>query len=326
MKKIVRPVARVSEPMSMLEKVEGKKRRTEKVRAAIGDKMGQNRIKQAVVLTGVSAPKPTLITRDMFNMLDIDQRYQRDRISDHVRDLISAIRAGGIVPDPVTLCRRKYAEGGEVSKKLWIIDGQQRTYAFFEMDTPFWANIYEVDSLDAERQFFIVMNTRRIVGAAYTIHSWAGPSADLLRAVDSNPDHPMYGQVCFKTGANRRFSAASLVRAMLSAATGTQSATGGVTDTLQRADAALGAPDAKKRAAMILRVIPEVFPRVRPKTLPLVAIGRVAFRRWERDKDVYIPSAQTVSWLKRKNWDNIAPSVNSKFLPLLESEVERSWR
>lgn len=285
----------------------------------------ERRIKQPLVLRGVSGPDRKLITREMFSLLDIDRRYQRDRIGPEVGSIIEALRQGGLVPDPVTLCRRTFAEADGISNKLWIIDGQQRSFAFLELDQAFWADVFEVESLEAERNFFIAMNTRKNVGAGYLIHSWPGASAQMLRSVDANPSHPLYGIVGFKSGETGRFAAAPLIRCIAAAVTG-QHVGGGMSDILARADRGLSDHDAFQRATTILRLLPTVFPRGYVKALPMVAVARLAYRRWERDASIYAPSPTILSRLKRTNWDSIAPSINSKFLPLLESHLERIWK
>lgn len=302
--------------MSLLQKVNERKA----AKKGNGERL---RVRKPVVLTGIGPAKRVLIEPKSFHLLDVDLRYQRDRINIEVGDLVEAIRQGGLVPDPITVCMRTFKENGKISPKYWIIDGQQRAWAYLMLDRAFWADVHSSDSLDAEREFFIVMNQRVGISARQMVESWSGPSAVLLRKVAATSGHPLAGRVSFRqTGGP--MAASSLIRGMHAAMCGVPS-NGRIDQILQRCDAAMvSSKRAVERAESYLAIIRDVFPNGYAKTLPLTTIGVVAHRRWKDRID--LPSRLIRSKMRRINWDEHAPSPSIKWLPVVLPVVERAWK
>lgn len=280
------------------------------------------RIVSPLSLKGVGEGKLIRVTRDMFDRLDVDKRYQRDRIGDQVNKLITAIQSGGMIPDPVTLVKRNFSEAGVDPKKLWIIDGQQRTCAFFELDQEFQAMVHEAESLEAERAFFLVMQQRSKVSANTFVHSWAGPSADLLRAVDAQPNHPLAGRILWKTGATNKIGAAILIRGLLCAVAGVQKQ-GDAGSTLSRCDHYLKSAEGKAKGAAFMRLAAAVFPKY-AKGLPMAALGMVAHVQWE--KGVIMPPDGVIRRISQINWETVVPSQAERFRPVVEMEIRKRWK
>src|SRR5262245_23470592 len=113
------------------------RRDTKTTSPAVAAQAAATRRRAALVCKGISEGDLITVGIEQFKLLDVDTSYQRDRINHRVNDLIDAIRGGGLIPDPVTLVKRKFKQAGVDPEKLWIIDGQQRTYAFLELNRPF---------------------------------------------------------------------------------------------------------------------------------------------------------------------------------------------
>lgn len=298
------------------------------------ERMKRNRLTRATVVTGIEAVgKRTTITPGMFDKIDVDRRYQRDRIGPKVNELIEVIQSGGVIPDPITLCKRRWSEDGQVraSDKLWLIDGQQRFFAAMETETTIEALIYESDSLEAERNFFLAMNNSRIVNANVTVKAWPGPITILLKAVESNPDHPLYGRVEWSRTGGEHIGAAVLVRGLVAVTTGVFYG-GDIQKMLSRADTAIQKDSAAKaRATQFCRLIAHVFPRGYAPILAVSALGIVASRRWAQVKYndpalLPLPTTAQMDRMSRINWLAEVPSSAIRFRPVLEQMIDRAWR
>mgnify|MGYP001561854522 CR=1 FL=1 len=272
----------------------------------------------SVLIRGFGEPNLTILAPAEFTKLGVDERYQRVRITGAVNDLIHVLTGGGTVPDPITIARR--SDGS-----MWIVDGQQRFWAHYECQMPLQALVYDVFSLEDERKLFLIMNTKRHLSANTYVKSWSGLGAQILRDAATDKAHACFGAVAFVSSGSYPYSAFPMIRAMLAAATGTLP-TGGVNWVLPRLDYAVQDGAAKDRATMVLTLIPLVAPKSAGQThmLSLVAVGRVAYRRWQHGRAV-IPSPKVYEGIKKLNWRAIAPSPAWRFLALIEAAIERKW-
>jgi hypothetical protein len=293
--------------------------------AAVKAHHDKRRINAPIALTGIGAGKLINITLGMYGLLDVDPSYQRDEQSREITELITAIQNGGFIPDPVTLVRRQYGPEAD-RKRLWIIDGQQRTAAFTRLDREFPALVYEAASHDAERNFFLVMNERKAVSSNTFVHSWPGPLVDMIRAVDVQPDHPMCGRVLWGQGSGDRISATVMVRGLVMVAAGTRGS-GRVRNLLSRADHAMKTdPSAKERCRTFLHLAPAVFPSYAPG-LPMVALASVAYEMWTAPGvRPTLPTAKSVGYIRQINWRIIVPSNAARYLPVIETEIKKRWK
>lgn len=276
------------------------------------------RIADPLVIRDVPVPiRMALTLADMRNV-NVDERYQRLRITDEVNRLIHVLKAGGLIPDPISLARR-------TDGSFWILDGQQRFLAYWECDLAIpAADVYDVTTLEQEMQLFQVFNSRVGVNSETLVKSWVGPIGVLIRTWAEQPEYK--GRVSFgKTGSSLAYSSTILVRGALAAAAGVMP-TGSIKTVMARADAALKDPMAVQRADAYLRLLPLVFPpdNGRVKMIPAVALGRVSARRWATD--VRMPLASVYERLKKLRWDSLAPTHAAQFTQLLETAIEKIWK
>lgn len=299
-----------------------KRRRTS---ATVKGKDPRRTVRLPLVLQGVEPGKLTTIPVSKFGDVDVDRRYQRDRIGSEINDLIYVLQHGGEIPDPITVVRRNYVEGSATSPsdKLWIIDGQQRFWAHLECGVPVKAMVHGVDSLDAERDFFLAMNTDRSVNANAYVYSWKGPSAELLRRADSIPSHPLYGRIQFRGSGAEKIGARVLISGMVSLLYGNP-ASGATPLQLNRVDARMKDPGMTSRCEAFISVVGRVFPQGYATVLAVQALGIVARDRWA--KRIETPSEATLLRLSKINWKNEVPGYSAKFLPVLQSLISRVWR
>jgi hypothetical protein len=293
----------------------------EEVKAATKGDHTKLRQRSPLVVQGVSKPVPMLVGVDKFHLLDIDSRYQRDRVRPEVSDLIAALQAGGSVPAPICLVRRKYKENGRVSELLWVVDGQQRAWAHLWLKRPFNALVYEVDSLDHERDLFVALNTFVSLSAKQHVESASGAAAAMIREVSADAAHPLHGLIAFRNGGGG-IASSSVARGIFAAMLGRPS-NGRIQDILRTCDAAMGDRRSEERARAFLQIIPGVFPSG-AKTLPLSAVGLVAYRRWQ--DGVVLPSKAILSRVRRINWDHFAPSPSLRWMPTILKQVEQAWK
>jgi len=279
--------------------------------------------RKPVLLSGVQPGKLITITPTHFGNVDVDRRYQRDKITEEINDLIYVLQNGGDIPDPITVVKRLYKEDGVQSGKLWIIDGQQRFMAHLECGRDIRAMCHEVETLEAEKAFFLAMNARRVVGANSVVNSWPGAVADLLKRVDGTVGHPLYGRVMFKASGAEMIGAAILVRGLLAVMT---DAVGGgrIDHLLNAAETALKGPRQRLKAEAFLGLIGQVFPHGYAPILPVVALGKVAFERWSFK--IETPASAVIAKLRRVNWKAEVPSYAERFRPVLEAHIRRLWK
>jgi len=131
--------------------------------------------------------------------------YQRVRMGSEVNDLIVVLKAGGIIPQKVTLSKR--------DGRYWIVDGQQRFWAHADTNTPMPADVYQCETIEQEKRLFEIMNTRRGVSANTMIGAKGGWLTDLL--LTANDEHPdLRSTFNFGRHHARLFSASSMIRAI----------------------------------------------------------------------------------------------------------------
>lgn len=258
----------------------------------------------------------TLSVADL-RKLNVDDRYQRIRITTMVSRLMHVIQNGGIIADPITVVRR--ADGS-----LWIVDGQQRWWAHIELERPLRALIFDVKDFEQERRLFLVMNTKVNVNADTIVKAWPGPTGQLLRALDVEGS-AYFGHINWGYANGRPYGAGILARAVLAAAANMAHA-GVIGDILMRADVALAESAAAARAAGLLKLIPLVWqphPRARVRLLSALALAHVAFERW--GAGVTFPPPRVYRALERVKWDSKVPSYAAQYLPVLETIIRKRW-
>jgi hypothetical protein len=274
-----------------------------------------------LTVEGISQGRLTVVTPATFGKLDVDPAYQRGETS-MVSDIINALQAGGLVLDPVTLRKRPWAKDRE---QLWVVDGHQRVCAFQELNVPFQAMVHESESLDAEKKFFLALNSRKAVGADVIAKSWTGPCARLLMAASQNPAHTLYERVSYAQGFNEsRLGAMVVVRGAWTATSGMPGTGGSAQRLLSRLDVAIGPPEKKLRAEMFLQLMGDAFPKGSCSLLVSTALSVVAFERWSEASKY--PAAQQVERLRKVSWRMEVPVLTAKFRPVLVELIRRIWK
>lgn len=290
---------------------------SERVRA-----FAQSRRKGNVItIKGISAPKFVTLMPAQMKKLSVDESYQRIRIKNEVNDLIHVLKNGGDIPDPITVARR-------ADDSLWIVDGQQRWWAHSETNTPLKALIYDVDSLEAEKELYIVSNTRVKVGTNYMVKAHPGIGVEILNKLAEVPGSEVEGMVDFGTDKKRPLAAATAIRGMTVVATGAlTSGQGNITNVLPRLDHELEHNMlARERCDAFLRLAIEVFgPKARIPTMPILALAGVCYRRWNgRPRPVppvVLKRLQRIEWLHASGG-----SYAARFMPVIEGVITRIWK
>lgn len=273
-----------------------------------------------LVVTGVGKPRPLWIQPKDFGKLHVDESaYQRSKITAEVNDMIHALRAGGTIPDPLTVAERP-------NGTWWVADGFQRLLAHMETQTPLLAMIYPVESLEAEKMLFIAMQEHRRVGAEYMVHAWPGEMADLLRKQDSSPDAQLLNKVNFGRHGNR-WSASTLIRCGLIAVNGGVEwpALGEMKKVLARSDMVMRQSGADKRALGIWSMLTAIFDSPKVTTSYVcVSFAMVAGERWK--DHVVMPSASSYNRFRRRNWSQVVIAQHAKYRGVLVSAIDKAWR
>lgn len=281
------------------------------------------RLRTTIVCQGIGEGELITIGKDKFNLLDVDQRYQRDRIGMRVNDLIEAISKGGMIPDPVTLVKRTFREPGIDQNKLWVIDGQQRVMAFLELNMPFKAMLHTANSIENEANFFLAMNNRTIVNSNVIVHTWPGHAGKVIRSAAQDVDHPLYGKIDFK-GRKGAFRAAVLAAAVANACgVGDK---GSIQDILSRIDGGVERDSHNVgRSKAVLHLIAAVFPQGYPSAIAMRALGDAACQKWLNGGQP-LPCKKCLYNITRINWSVLAPTNNDRFRCLIEMEISKRWK
>lgn len=269
-----------------------------------------------VAVSGISAGEFITVKPAMFSKLDVDPSYQRGETT-MVNQIVRALQAGGAVLDPVTLCERR--DNG----KYWIVDGYQRVCAFQQLGIPFTAMLHQSDSAEAEKTFFIALNSKRALSANVIVKAWTGPSGSLMRKANESLEHPLYDRINFTQSSNdARMSASSLSRALLTLVASDRAA-GRIEKMLSKIDMAMTSGVKRARVEHFLRLIGRICPKGYVPVAVLRALAITATERWE--KDVEMPSAKVIERLRTKNWAADVPLVE-KYMPIIVSAVQKIWK
>lgn len=266
----------------------------------------------------------TFEPKDLTRLLNIDESYQRLRISGHVNDLIHVLTKGGCIPDPITVAKRP-------DGSLWIVDGQQRYWAHVDTGTALKAIVYDVESVEQEKQMFLALDRHRKVGAGYFVKAWNGECAKLIVNAAGEEDSPFFGRVDLGGNTQRPFAATTMLRGMLAAMNG-QVARGQVQAILERSDVSWAQDEgAPQRARRYLELIAAVFvygTQTPIRLMPIVAIafGRVAHEYWQGQESYRLPDAKVVMALRKVNWLRLTPTASTEYLILVEQRIRAIWK
>lgn len=287
---------------------------------AVRDSADRRRKSEAVVLKGISPGRLITIEPHQFGWLDVDPTYQRGETT-MVGEIIRVIQAGGKILDPITVCRRPWSDD---LKKLWIVDGYQRTCAMQQLKVPILAMVHDSESIDDEKVFFLTLNTRKAIAPDVVAKGWVGPAGDLLRRVSTESVHPLCGRINFaQSGGRGKIGARSLTNAAYTAGTGSILA-GSPTKIMGYLDFALRDRMNRARIEHYLNLIGYVFPNSSASLPILRAYALVAHPRWKID--IALPKRSVLDRLAAINWKNEVPVIVEKFRPMYLEHIQRIWK
>lgn len=272
-----------------------------------------------LVVRGIGPGKLVTIGVTQFAKIDVDPSYQRGKTA-MVPELVRVLQAGGVVRDPVTLCKRPWSADPE---RLWIVDGWQRVCAHQQVGVAFSAMVHESESLTSEKAFFLSLNNRKALSADLVLKSWEGISGKLIRGANENKDHPLFDRVHLEQGSNKtKVGGVVLARAMLAASAGLDGF-GPTQRVLARLDHALTDKMAMARAEHFMRLVALAFHARAPHGMVLACLGEVAHQKWLRD--VTLPKLSVIEKLRTMKWDEECPMVK-KFHPVVVQTIKSLWR
>lgn len=254
----------------------------------------------------------------------IDTRYQRDEVTAEVNTLIRAIRAGGIIPDPISIVERKYGD-----KKSYIVDGQQRWWAHVDTQTPIDAVIYHVTSLEDEITLFHALNLNSRISAESRIKSWPGPAGDSLRRLGGDETSPLKGAVSFTQGSHR-IGGMILLRGLDTCLTNSTSA-GSLEKISARFDRAYkSAPRiADKMIDGYAQIIARLFlhtPNQRLSSVVAIGLGKVCYAAFTENKgEPKFPTEKQFEKLLKVDWRTLVPTHAVKWLPIVLDTITNIW-
>lgn len=301
-------------------------------RAKVGD-----RNRDPLTVTGVGEPEYAVFDPPDHRRLNIDESYQRMQIRLHVNQMISILESGGEIPEPIAVARRP---GGT----LWIVDGQQRYWAHWHAQKPLRALIYDVQTLDQERQLFIVMNKTKAVSPGWKVRAWPGPSRELLLWMANGEDSPYQGRIVFGEGGGRQTAhddnvmrpvvASIIVKGLGCALTDGKtfhSATDRIETTMEKIDRLIRTERERtyKVAKMYGVLLNNTFGNRRPGRIEAIALGFAAAQRWAglRVSDAWpLPTNRENQKLAEFPWVKYAPSSQAQWIPVLVPALLRVWK
>jgi ParB-like nuclease domain len=276
--------------------------------------------RKPIVLDALKSYRAT-IPPSRFKHLNVDEHYQRVRITGWVNDLIHTIKAGGTIPAPISIAERP--DGA-----LYIVDGQQRFWAASECEISLEATIYKVpdprtDDYATEKKLFYILNRNRALSSIKRVGAWAGHVTTIIRRVIETGGFPH--PVDMNSPGASTYSAPNLVRGVVAVlAPAASTAFGGIDAVLRYSETLLATKDAQQRAQAFLLLVPRVFPHpAQARMLAVIALGRVALQRWANGVTDVDPN--TINRMRRMNVITYAPTWSVKFLPLVEGAYAQRW-
>src|SRR5262245_3744723 len=274
-----------------------------------------------ILVEDLGAPRMKLFTPDDQRKLNVDERYQRVRVTAMVNELIHVLKAGGKIADPISVAER-------LDGTWWIVDGQQRHWAASECNVDLQGAIYKVASFDQERTLFLALNRKATVKPNTICRAWTGPAGEMLRAVVGEGG-PLEGRVSVRWASEGIMESLTFVRSALAATTGIVGSKG-AERVLTRLDGELKQRSgARQVVEAFARLVAETFadchPRdSRPPALAVFALGLVAYDRWKNGV-TKMPPAGNLHRLRGIKWRNVAPTSAERFMPLFIEEINKRW-
>jgi hypothetical protein len=257
--------------------------------------------------------------------LKVDSRYQRERITDEVNELIHVIKAGGLIPQRVAIAVRP--DGSR-----YLADGQQRWWAHVDTGTPMAATLYYVQSYDAEKKLFDVLNNRRGLQSATRIKAWHGETGKVLTMLNESPESGLRGHLSYSNGQVKHgYNAGHVVRGLTALISGTMNV--GLRESLLGLDQAYRKnPRWATRAAVeFSNVLAMIWSPTEAHELRggyTQAIGRTCRARWEgllHSISWPLPTTEQAKAIHELPWGIMIPSIAASWIAAAVDRVEEVW-
>jgi hypothetical protein len=177
--------------------------------------MQQRKILPLVVPDSVMESSPYTIKTNEIGRLMLGD-YQRMEVKPHVSMIREAIKRGSM-PPPIDVCIRTWDSRDKAKADLlWVADGQQRMWAHIDAGTPIECRIHKVETIEQEKALFLVLNERVKLNAVNIFISHPGPTAELIRLVATDKDHPLFNRVLIAryTGSHEKMQPATVLRGL----------------------------------------------------------------------------------------------------------------
>jgi hypothetical protein len=266
----------------------------------------------------------TLSVRDLMDLL-IDTRYQREEITDEVSTLIHVLKAGGQIPDPISVVERKFDD-----HRRYIVDGQQRWWAHVDTAMPIKAIIYHVQSYEEEVTLFHAFNSQVRVRPARRLQSWPRDAGRIITALNEDSHSPLYQRVAFGTANPGHIPATPLMRGILALLSNTMG-TGGLDRQLPIFDRyyKLMGKRADPWIQTYTWLVNEIFakPKHMMHVISAIALGRLCYSAWvnEESPTDNVPDANQIRRFRALNWRALSPSASTRFLPSVLTAATAIW-
>lgn len=301
-------------------KIKGRRRKMTDSPALLSQALAMKK-GDVLILKGVGQPRYQTLSLKEMEKLGVDESYQRVRITDQVNMLTHVLLQGGDIPDPVSIAERK-------DGSWWIVDGQQRFWAYLEAAKPMKSAIYSVADMEAERGLFVALNNTRMVRSEFIVGAWPGPSGSILRKADESPFHPFYQKLSFGRGRSGSARSSIVVKALQTVLLGTSSFAK-IQLTLAQVDKALEKPEGKAAAdafLLLLGYCHEYNGNGHLLLLQALAIAKVARERWEKRGRPYVTDQTIIKHVGRIDYMAITMGAHAlKWLPNVVEKVREQW-
>jgi hypothetical protein len=250
----------------------------------------------------------------------IDTRYQREEVTNEVNELVTVLKRGGIIPDPISVAVRKYGDG-----RKYIVDGQQRWWAHVDTGTPINVTEYHVHSYEEEVTLFHALNMQRRVSPEDRLRSLPGPAGDTIRRLAETDGSPLRGKVGH-TPNSGMIGGMILLRGMTAMLSNTK-ANGGLDRIAPNFDRyfRMSPRVAEKMVDSYATLIAAVFEGRRVRSVSAVALGRILYASFLAKPTDPLPTSKQIDRLKKLDFDALTPSHSMRWLPTVAAAVQEIW-
>lgn len=249
--------------------------------------------------------------------LFVDEEVQRMELKPWVNELIVALEAGGKIPDPIVLAERP-------DGKLSVVDGQQRWWAAWNLGRSLEARVYKSRGLEWEQTLFSILNNRVRVRTETAVHSWPGPSGQLIRQWADSQESPFFMRVNFGRNNRAPYNGSTLARSLADLLLPGRG-NGRTNEVLARLDKALAMQGTSRKVEAFAKLYNRIFPGpARACTNPSRALARACRVRW--NSQIRMPTARSITRINKINWQHETGGQRAeRYIAVLQAAIEKRW-